>query len=163
MSACLRYSLVMGISSAEIRKRALDAYQTGDYTQAKVAAIFRVSARTFQRWLKKYQEQGSTEPGQRGHRVAVYHGADLRRLDRLIAQHPDATLEELRELTGQSCSLMAVQRAVVRLGYRLKKRCRPANKIGLTWSSPAGSGGRGECGAMLGDWYSSTSRARKPT
>jgi transposase len=111
----------MGISSAEIRERALDAYQTGDYTQEKVAAIFQVSTRTFQRWLKQYQEHGSTEPGKRGHRVAVYRGSDLRRLDRLIAQNPDATLEELRELTGKSCSLMAVQRAVVRLGYSLKK------------------------------------------
>jgi transposase len=111
----------MGISSAEIRERALDASQTGDYTQEEVAAIFRVSTRTFQRWLKQYQEHGSTAPAKRGHRVAVYRGAGLRRLDRLIAQNPDATLEELRELTGQSCSLMAVQRAVVRWGYRLKK------------------------------------------
>jgi transposase len=121
MSFRLRYYLVMGISSSEIRERALAAYQTGDYTQEEVAAIFRVSTRTFQRWLKQYKEHGSTAPGKRGHRVAVYRGADLRRLDRLIAQNPDATLEELRELTGQSCSLMAVQRAVVRLGYRLKK------------------------------------------
>ncbi len=111
----------MGISSTEIRERALDAYQTGDYSQAEVAAIFQVSARTFQRWLKQYQEHGSTEPGKRGHRVAVYGGSDLRRLDRLIEQNPDATLEQLRELTGKSCSLMAVQRAVVRLGYSLKK------------------------------------------
>ena len=111
----------MRISSAEIRERALKAYRTGDYTQKEVASIFQVSARTFQRWLKQYHKHGSTEPGKRGHRVAVYRGEGLRRLDRLIAQNPDATLEELRELTGKSCSLMAVQRAVVRLGYSLKK------------------------------------------
>ncbi len=111
----------MGISSSEIRERALAAYQTGDYTQLEVAAIFRVSTRTFQRWLKQYREHGSTEPGKRGHRAAVYRGADLKRLDGLIARHPDATLDELRELTGKSCSLMAVQRAVARLGYSLKK------------------------------------------
>lgn len=111
----------MRISSAELRERALAAYQSGELTQAEVAKIFRVSARTFQRWLKQYKVHGSTEPRERGHRVAVYRGADLRRLDRLIVQTPDATLEELRELTGKSCSLMAVQRAVVRLGYSLKK------------------------------------------
>ena len=111
----------MGISSTEIRERALNAYRTSDYTQKEVAAIFHVSLRTFQRWLKQYHEHGSTEPGKRGHRTAVYRGDDLRRLDRLIEQNPDSTLEELRELTGKSCSLMAVQRAVVRLGYSLKK------------------------------------------
>jgi DNA-binding transcriptional regulator WhiA len=51
----------------------------------------------------------------------VYLGADLRRLDRLIVLHPDATLKELRKLTGKSCSLMAVQRAVVRLRFSLKQ------------------------------------------
>ena len=111
----------MGISSAEIRERALAAYQTGDYTQEEVAAIFRVSARTFQRWLKQYQEHGSTEPGERGHRVAVYLGADLRRLDRLIARHPDATLEELLARSGVNGSIMSVKRALDRLGYRYKK------------------------------------------
>ena len=121
----------MGISSSDIRKRALDAYQTGDYTQKEVAAIFQVSPRTFQRWLKKYQEHGSTDPDKRGHRVAVYRGADLRRLDRLIEKNPDATLEELRALTGKSCSLMSVQRAVVRLGYSLKK-----NAVGQRTKSP---------------------------
>lgn len=121
----------MGISSAEIRERALDAYRSGDYTQREIATIFKISSRTFQRWLKQYQEHGSTAPGKRGHRVAVYRGADLLGLDRLIAQNPDATLEELRKLTGKSCSLMAVQRAVVRLGYSLKK-----NAVGQRTKSP---------------------------
>jgi transposase len=121
----------MGISSAEIRERALDAYGSGDYTQNEVAKIFKISSRTFQRWLKQYQEQGSTEPGQRGHRVSVYEGDDLKRLDSLIESNPDAILEELREMTGKSCSLMAVQRAVVRLGYSLKK-----NAVGQRTKSP---------------------------
>ena len=111
----------MGIASSELRGRALAAYQAGKGTQGEIAALYGISTRTFQRWCQQYERTGSTHPKKRGHRVAVYAGKELGRLDRAIAKHPDATLEELRELTGKSCSIMAVQRAVVRLGYSLKK------------------------------------------
>ncbi len=111
----------MTISSSEIRKRALSAYQKGRRTQAEIASMYGINTRTFQRWYKQYLESGSTHPGKRGHRTAAYSGEDLVRLDRVVTKHPDATLEELRDLTGKSCSIMAVQRAVVRLGYSLKK------------------------------------------
>jgi transposase len=111
----------MGISSSEIRQRALDAHKSGQGTQEEIARLFGISTRTFQRWWKQYERTGTTAPKERGHRTSVYSGRDLKRLDRMISKHPDATLEELRELTGKSCSIMAVQRAVVRLGYSLKK------------------------------------------
>ena len=121
----------MGIASSELRERALTAYQAGKGTQEDIAALYGIASRTFQRWWQQYQLTGSTCPKQRGHRQAVYTGKELKRLDRAIAEHPDATLEELRELTGKSCSIMAVHRAVVRLEYSLKKnavgqRTRPA-------------------------------------
>jgi len=97
------------------------AYQAGKGTQEEIAALFGISARTLQRWCKRYERTGSTRPKARGHRKAVYSGTALKRLDRVIAKHPDATLEELRGLTGKTCSIMAVHRAVVRLGYRLNK------------------------------------------
>ena len=87
----------------------------------KRSLLFLELARTLQRWCKRYERTGSTHPKARGHRKAVYSGKELKRLDRVIGKHPDATLEELRKLTGKSCSIMAVQRAVVRLGYSLKK------------------------------------------
>ena len=111
----------MGIASSELRQRALAAYQTGKGTQEDVAVLYGISTRTFQRWCKQYKRTGSTHPKKRGHRVAVYTGKELVRLDRTVVKYPDATLEELRELTGKLCSIMAVQRAVVRLGYSLKK------------------------------------------
>jgi len=111
----------MGIASSELRGRALKAYQGGKGTQEEIAVLYGISSRTFQRWWRQYRLTGCTAPKPRGHRVAVYSGKDLERLDRLVAKHPDATLEQLRELSGKSCSIMAVQRAVVRLGYSLKK------------------------------------------
>jgi len=111
----------MTISSSDIRERALKAYAKGRSTQTEIASMYGISTRTFQRWYKQYEEKGSTQPGKRGHRTAAYSGDDLVRLDRIVSKHPDATLEELRELTGKTCSIMAVQRALVRLGYSLKK------------------------------------------
>jgi len=121
----------MGIASSDLRKRALAACGAGKATQEEIASLYGVSTRTFQRWCQQYERTGSIHPQKRGHRVAVYTGKELDRLDRAIAKHPDATLEELRELTGKSCSIMAVHRAVVRLGYSPKKnavgqRTRPA-------------------------------------
>lgn len=111
----------MGIASGEIRQRALSAYKADKGTQEEIAALYGVSTRTFQRWCEQFERTGSTHPKKRGHRNAVYTGKELKRLDRTVTKHPDATLEELRKLTGKSCSIMAVQRAVIRLGYNLKK------------------------------------------
>ena len=52
----------------------------------------------------------------------MFSGAALVRLERLIAAQPDATLEELRDCSGVSCSVMTVFNTLKRLGYRRKKR-----------------------------------------
>lgn len=93
--------------------------------------MYGISLRTFQRWWRQFRRDGSMQPGKRGHRRAVYDGQTLKRLERVLRKHPDATLEELREKTAQKCSLMAVHRAVVRLGYRYKK-----NAVGKRAKSP---------------------------
>jgi len=111
----------MKISTEQTRQKAITAYEEARGTQEEVARMYGISLRTFQRWWRQFREDGSTAPGKRGHRQAVYQGRTLKRLERVLRRHPDATLEELRGKTGQDCSLMAVHRAVVRLGYRYKK------------------------------------------
>lgn len=111
----------MGIASSDIRVRALAAWKTQKGTQAEIAGHYGISTRTLQRWINEHARTGSTSPRRRGHRKASFAGDELKSLDALIDQHPDATLEELRALAGKPCSIMSVQRAVVRLGYSLKK------------------------------------------
>ncbi len=123
----------MVISTEGIRQRAILAYEAKEGTQAQIAKMYRVSLRTFQRWWRRYCQRGSCAPGPRGHRRAVYEGKDLRKLDRLVSKHSDATLEELREATGKDCSIMAVHRALDRLDWRFKKsRYERMSKIDLT-------------------------------
>ena len=111
----------MSIATEGIRRRAIDAYQKGRGTQAQIAHSYNVDIRTFQRWLARFNESGEFAPRPRGHRQALFDAERLRELDQLLQQRPDATLEELKVLCGVDGSIMAVKRAVDRLGYRYKK------------------------------------------
>ena len=110
----------MSISPQQIRQRALAAHAAGQ-TQAQVARSYGIDITTFQRWLRRYREAGQSAPLPRGHRRAALEGAQLQRLDELVQHTPDATLEQLRDALGLSCSLVAVHNALARLGYRFKK------------------------------------------
>lgn len=111
----------MSIATSDTRERAIEAYRKGKGTQDEIAAHYGVALRTFQRWLERYHLNGDTSPHPRGHRKAVFHGKLLDDLDELVQKHPDATLEQLREMSGLECSIMAVQRGLDRLGYSFKK------------------------------------------
>ena len=123
----------MGIATQEVRERAIAAYQAGGVTQSQVASLYGVDLSTFERWWQRYRRTGKTAPFPRGHRKAVYHGDDLKRLEDLLKKQPDATLQQMRQATGKDCSIMAVFRGVRTLDWRLKKKCyEPANKAELT-------------------------------
>ena len=111
----------MSITSEPTRRRAIEAYQAQRGTQAEIASIYGVCLRTFQRWWRQFREQQTTAPQPRGHRRAAYQGKALQTLEKLVKKRPDATLEELRAGTRKHCSIMAVHRALERLGYRYKK------------------------------------------
>ena len=111
----------MGIAKREVRQRAIDAYESGRGSQALVAKIYGVDISTFQRWLKRYRQSGSSAPLPRGHNPSALNEAQMEQLNTLVQQTPDATLEQLRQAMGLSCSIVAVHNALKRLGYRYKK------------------------------------------
>lgn len=111
----------MSIATEAIRRRAIEAYKKGQRTQAEIAHSYRIDIRTFQRWLERFAKTGETAPRPRGHRQALFRGKQLAALDQLVQDRPDATLEELRALSPVNGSIMAIKRALDRLGYRYKK------------------------------------------
>jgi transposase len=111
----------MKISSAEIRQRAIDAYEGDNGTQAQVAKMYGVDISTFQRWLQRYRNSGRAAPLPRGHNPSALSETQMRKLNALVEQSPDATLEQLRQTMDLSCSIVAVHNALKRLGYRYKK------------------------------------------
>ena len=135
----------MSIATEEIRRRAIEAYKKGKGTQARIAQSYSVDIRTFQRWLARFAATGESAPRPRGHRMALFREDRLAALDRLVQDRPDATLEEIRAASKVNGSVMAVKRALDRLGYRYKKkRFTPANKTVKT-SGYGGSNGLKNC------------------
>ncbi len=109
------------------------AYEAGDVTLGHIAQAFQIHRTTLYRWIRAYRETGRTGPLPSGNRRPVYAGPDAEYLDAFVQDHPDATLDELRQATGKACSVMAVFRALRRLDYRLKKsRYERVNKIDPT-------------------------------
>ncbi len=118
----------MSIASKDVRQRAVEAHLNRGLTQAQVARNYNVHITTFQRWLFNFRQSGSYEPRKRGHRQAVFSGDALTALEAIVDNNPDATLEELRELSGVSVSIITIHNSLQRLGYRYKKNapCRRA-------------------------------------
>jgi transposase len=118
----------------DLRDRVVAACDSGEWTGAEIAEEFGVSTSWIRRLLQRRREHGDYGPkqGKRGRKPA-YSGQSLERLDRLVQEQPDATLEELRDHTGVACSLVTVSNTLNRLSYRRKKRrSGPLSKIART-------------------------------
>lgn len=107
----------------DLRDRVVAACDSGEWTRQEIAEEFSVSTSWIRRLLQRRREESNYGPkqGKRG-RKPVYAGQALERLDRLVEEQPDATLEELRDHTGGVCSLVTMSNTLKRLGYRRKKR-----------------------------------------
>src|SRR3954471_11760835 len=109
--------------SQDLRKRILETVQRGDGSLRQIARRFLVSVSFVTRLLRLHRGTGSLEPKPHGGgNPAVLGPEDLERLRALIRQQPDATLEELRQRLGASCSTMTISRALRKLGLPRKKR-----------------------------------------
>lgn len=108
--------------SMDLRERVIRAYDQKVGTQEQVAKLFGVSARWIKKLLQRRRETGSIAPRPHGGGwTPKFSGQKLDRLKALVEQSPDATLQELLEQSGVDGSIMAVHRALERLGCRRKK------------------------------------------
>ena len=124
----------------ELRDRVLAAYDRGMKTK-QIATVFQVSRAWARRIKQRRRETGETRPRPMGGVTVVK--IDPRRLAELVAQQPDATIQELHQRLGAKCCVSAVAMALRRLGLSFQKRpCRRRNRIGRTWRRPAPSGSR---------------------
>lgn len=127
--------------SDDLRDRVLAAYDRGMKTKA-IADIFQVSPAWARRVKQTRRESGRTRPlkvgGRRPSKV------DGPRLAELVARQPDATLKELRERLGVTCSLSAVHNALrrLRLSFKKSRSTRPSRTARTSPSvAPNGSSG----------------------
>ena len=108
--------------STDLRERVVQACDVRLGTREEIARLFGVSTAWIRRLLQRRRESGSIAAKPRGgQKPPKFQGKNLDRLKAFVAAQPDATLEELRTRSGVAASIMAVQRALARLGLRRKK------------------------------------------
>ena len=118
--------------SNDLRVRVIQFYENHeDYTQPELAEEFGVSLSTIEKWLQRWRTTGGCEAlPAAGGRTATLQKHETS-LHQLIAQQPDATLDELQQKLLRSrritVSPSTLSRTLARLGLGRKKR--PASPV----------------------------------
>jgi transposase len=106
----------------DLRERVMKVYDEGKWTIGQIAQRFKVG----EWWIHKLKRQrmltGVIAPrkGKVG-QPRSFQGQPLVELERYVRKHPDATLEQIHEHLGASCTTVTIHNTLRRLGYRFKK------------------------------------------
>ncbi len=128
--------------SQDLRDRVLAAYDRGMKT-GQIAETFAVSPAWTRRVKQRRREHGETSPRKMGGRRTVK--IERKRLRELVAERPDATLNELRDALGVECGISAVWAALKAMGLSFKKRrSMPPNRTAPMLPSDERTGKQGK-------------------
>ena len=112
--------------SLDLRRRAFEAWQAGEGTQAQVAARFKLSASCLRDLARRFRESGDVAAkAHGGGRRPLLPPAGQAQLAALVAARTDDTIQEHRLSLGAAgfvASHTTVSRALLRLGLTRKKR-----------------------------------------
>jgi transposase len=109
-------------TSLDLRKRIVAARTEDGQSMGEIAKRFRIPKGTVQNILERYRDAGTVEPKpQNAGRKPAFGEKALRRLEQDVLRHPDSTLEELRDRSGLTVSLVTVHKTLKRLGFTRKK------------------------------------------
>ena len=108
--------------SLDLRERVMKAYDQGQWSVGELAERFEVGEWWIHKLKRQRQEAGSlaVRKGKVGQPRSL-QGEQIKRLEQYVGKHPDATLEEMREKLGLSCTVVTIHHTLRRLGYRYKK------------------------------------------
>ena len=123
----------------DLRDRVLAAYDRGMKTK-QIADTFQVSPAWARRVNQRRREFGETTPRPMGGATVVK--IDMNRLAQLVAEQPDATLEELAERLDCGCGATAVCMALKRAEITFKKRRSTPRSRTARMSPSAASNGK---------------------
>ena len=113
----------MGPYSMDLRERVAAAIDEGEGSQRQVAKRFRVSVSFVTRLVQRRRDAGTLAPKPHGGgpRPALGFPEQVRLAVR-IAEHPDATLKQLKEWGGFACTLTTLWRTLRRFRLTYKKK-----------------------------------------
>jgi transposase len=113
----------MATLSQDLRERIVAAYDRGDSTRLQIAERYNVSLGMVKKLVQQRRHTGDISARHRfsGAKPKIT-AAHQHELNRLVAEQPDMTLEELRDALGIACTPQAIHYALGRMGLSLKKR-----------------------------------------
>jgi transposase len=152
-------------TSIDLRERIVTARLKDRQSMGQIAERFGIAKGTVQNIIERYRDAGTVNPKPaNAGRKAAFRGALLKRLERDVLDHPDATLAELRDRSGLAVSLVTVHHTLRRMGFTLKKRaCAPRNNVGPMSLNNAVAGRKRSRTLILRASSSSTKPAQRPT
>ena len=152
----------MGPYSMDLRERVAAAIDEGEGSERQIAKRFRVSVSFVTRLLQRRRDAGTLAPKPHGGGPRPVLGfPEQVRLAMLIAEHPDATLNQLKERGGFACTLTTIWRTLRRfraLTYR-RRPCTPVSGTTPRCRPSDGDIGGRKRRWTRNAWYSSTRRA----
>jgi transposase len=109
--------------SLDLRQRVAAAVDGHEGTWHEIAARFSVSVSFLARLLRQRRRTNSLAPRPHGGgHPPAYSTTDRDRLRQFVQEQPDATLAELRQRLGRTCSLTALWRTLRQLRLTRKKK-----------------------------------------
>jgi transposase len=119
--------------SVDLRQKIIDVYKEGNVSQRQLARQFRVALSFIQKLIKQYKETGNIAPKVRTKQTPTkLTDEQLQVLKELVAENPEATLQELREklaaIAGVTISISTVHRMLRRIDLFTKKNSKMAKK-----------------------------------
>jgi transposase len=118
--------------SLDLRRRAFEAWQAGEGTQAQVAARFKLSASCLRDLARRFRESGDVAAkAHGGGRRPLLPPAGQEHLAGLVTARADDTIQEHRlnlAAGGFVLSHTTTSRALLALGLTRKKRLRATTK-----------------------------------
>src|SRR5208337_2746486 len=118
-----RRRLIMGPYSMDLRERVAAAIDEGEGSERQIAKRFRVSVSFVTRLLQRRRDAGTLAPKPHGGGPRPVLGfPEQVRLAMLIAEHPDATLKQLKEWGGFACTPTTIWRTLRRFRQTYKKK-----------------------------------------
>jgi transposase len=111
----------MKIASEEIRSLVVKAFLSGTASRQKLSEIFGYTPVSISNWVREYRRENRLAPLPQGHRKAVFTKLELLQLTELLEERVDLTLAEIKEYFCKQCSLVAIHKTVVKLGFVFKK------------------------------------------
>jgi transposase len=113
----------MATYSQDLRQRVIDCVERKEGSLRQIAQRFVVSLSFIVRLLQLQRRTGALDPKPpAGGRHPALGPDGWERLQELVRLQPDATLKELRQRLGVSCSLTAIWRALEKLRLSRKKK-----------------------------------------